>query len=100
LAYFASQTGNSLEWVKTQYFKLTCSPDIFVTYTNDKYIGPVKGVRSSASLTTEEMSISIERFRNWSSMKAGIYIPEAHSEAEIVAMEQEVERYKTYLYGD
>ncbi len=98
LGYFASQTGNTLEWVKQQYYKRTCNPDIFIATKQDKILGAMKYVRSSAELDTEEMTLSIERFRNWSASVAGIYLPEATSEAEIQAMQIEVERYNTYLY--
>lgn len=98
LGYFASQTGNTLEWVKQQYYKKLCNPDLFIGEREDLFLGRVKYVRSSADLSTDEMNLSIERFRNWSSAEAGIYLPEATSEAEIAALQVEVERYKTYLY--
>ena len=98
LGYFASQTGNTLEWVKQQYYKKTCNPDLYVGEKQDKFIGRVLYVRSSTDLSTEEMNLSIERFRNWSAMEAGIYLPEPTNEAEIAAMQIEVEKYKTYLY--
>lgn len=98
LGYFASQTGNTLEWVKQQYYKRCCNPDIFICERDDKFLGRVKYVRSSADLNTEEMAISIERFRNWSSAEAGIYLPEATNAAHIAALQIEVEKYKTYLY--
>ena len=98
LGYFASQTGNTLEWVKQQYYKKLCNPDIFIGEREDLFLGRVKYVRSSADLRTDEMNLSIERFRNWSAAEAGIYLPEATSEAEIAALQVEVERYKTYLY--
>lgn len=98
LGYFASQTGNTLEWVKKQYYKKLCNPDIFIGEREDRFLGRVKYVRSSADLRTDEMNLSIERFRNWSASEAGIYLPEATSEAEIAALQVEVERYKTYLY--
>lgn len=98
LGYFASQTGNTLEWVKQQYYKKTCNPDLFVGEKQDKFLGLVKYIRSSADLNTEEMNLSIERFRNWSAMEAGIYLPEPTNDAEIAAMQIEVERYKVYLY--
>lgn len=98
LSYFASQTGNTLEWVKQQYYKKLCNPDIFIGERDDLFLGRVKYVRSSADLRTDEMNLSIERFRNWSAAEAGIYLPEATSEAEIAALQVEVERYKTYLY--
>ncbi len=98
LGFFASQTGNTLEWVKQQYYKKLCNPDLFIGQRQDKFLGTVRFVRSSADLRTDEMNLSIERFRNWSAREAGIYIPEPTNEAEIAAMQIEVERYKTYLY--
>lgn len=98
LGYFASQTGNTLEWVKQQYYKKLCNPDLFIGEREDLFLGRVKYVRSSADLRTDEMNLSIERFRNWSASEAGIYLPEATNEAEIAALQVEVERYKTYLY--
>ncbi len=98
LGYFASQTGNTLEWVKQQYYKKLCNPDIFIGERADPYLGRVRYVRSSADLRTDEMNLSIERFRNWSAQEAGIYLPEATSQAELAALQVEVERYKTYLY--
>ncbi len=98
LGYFASQTGNTLEWVKQQYYKKLCNPDIFIGERDDQFLGRVRYVRSSADLRTDEMNLSIERFRNWSASEAGIYLPEPTSEAEIAAIQVEVERYKTYLY--
>lgn len=98
LGYFASQTGNTLEWVKQQYYKKLCNPDIFIGEREDKFLGRVKYVRSSADLRTDEMNLTIERFRNWSAAEAGIYLPDPTNEAELAALQVEVERYRTYLY--
>lgn len=98
LGYFASQTGNTLEWVKQQYYKKLCNPDLFIGEREDSFLGRVKFVRSSADLRTDEMNLSIERFRNWSAAEAGIYLPEPTNEAELAALQVEVERYKTYLF--
>ena len=98
LGYFASQTGNTLEWVKQQYYKKLCNPDLFIGEREDMFLGRVKYVRSSADLRTDEMNLSIERFRNWSASEAGIYLPDPTNDAEIAALQVEVERYKTYLF--
>lgn len=98
LGYFASQTGDTLEWVKKVYYKQICNPDIYVAEKQDPYAGHVKYLRSSADLTTEEMTTTIERFRNWSADTAGIYLPDAENEAELLAAQIAVERHKTYLY--
>lgn len=98
LGYFASQTGNTVEWVKQQYYKKLCNPDIFLSERDDKFLGRVKYVRSSADLQTDEMNLTIERFRNWAASEAGIYLPDPTNEAELAALQVEVKRYKTYLY--
>ena len=51
----------------------------------------------SASLSTEEMSLSLDRFRNWASETAGIYIPSPDDARLVQLMELETERNKTYI---
>ena len=96
LAYFGTQTGNTLEWVKQQYYKKLVNPDLFIREKEDKYLGKIKVLRSSADLDTSEFSLSIERFRNWAS-QAGIYLPNADEYIIIQQMEIEIERNKEYL---
>lgn len=97
LAYFGTQTGNTLEWVKQQYYKKLVNPDLFIREKEDKYLGMIKVLRSSADLDTAEMSLSIERFRNWAAQEPGIYIPSADEAILIQQMEIEIERNKEYL---
>ena len=97
LAYFGTQTGNTLEWVKQQYYKKLVNPDLFIREKEDKYLGRIKVLRSSADLDTAEMSLSIERFRNWAAQEAGIYIPSADEAILIQQMEISIEHNKEYL---
>lgn len=97
LAYFGTQTGNTLEWVKQQYYKKLVNPDLFIREKEDKYLGRIKVLRSSADLDTSEFSLSIERFRNWAAQEAGIYIPSADEAMLVQQMEIEIERNKGYL---
>jgi hypothetical protein len=97
LAYFGTQTGNTLEWVKQQYYKKLVNPDLFIREKEDKYLGKIKVLRSSADLDTSEFSLSIERFRNWAAQEAGIYIPSADEAILIQQMEIEIERNKEFL---
>ena len=97
LAYFGTQTGNTLEWVKQQYYKKLVNPDLFIREKEDKYLGRIKVLRSSAELDTAEMSLSIERFRNWAAQEVGIYIPSADEAILIQQMEIEIERNKEFL---
>mgnify|MGYP000907223427 FL=1 len=97
LAYFGTQTGNTLEWVKQQYYKKLVNPDLFIREKEDKYLGRIKVLRSSADLDTSEFSLSIERFRNWAAQEVGIYIPSADEAILIQQMEIEIERSKEFL---
>ena len=97
LAYFGTQTGNTLEWVKQQYYKKLVNPDLFIREKEDKYLGKIKVLRSSADLDTSEFSLSVERFRNWASQEAGVYLPSADEYIIIQQMEIEIERNKEYL---
>ena len=97
LAYFGTQTGNTLEWVKQQYYKKLVNPDLFIREKEDKYLGRIKVLRSSADLDTAEMSLSTERFINWAAQEAGIYIPSADEAILIQQMEIEIERNKEFL---
>lgn len=97
LAYFGTQTGNTLEWVKQQYYKKLVNPDLFIREKEDKYLGKIKVLRSSADLDTAEMSLSVDRFRNWAAQEAGIYIPSADEAILIQQMEIEIERSKEFL---
>lgn len=98
LSYFGSQIGYELEEVKAWYFKELCNPELFVTYGIDKLTGERrKRLRSSADLTTDEMTLAIDRFRNWAADKAGIYIPSPDEHRMVMQMEIEAQRAKSYL---
>lgn len=98
LGYFGLQYGYRAEQVKQWYFKELCNPDIFVREITDKVTGEKRmSLRSSAELTTEEMTTAIERFRNWASAEAGIYIPSPEEHRMVEMMEIEVQRGKMFL---
>ena len=97
IAYFASQYGCTTEWAKQRYFKQLVNPELFVREKNDEFLGQVKYLRSSADLDVSEMSLAIDRWRNWCSMEASIYIPSADEAILIQQMEVEVNRNKAFL---
>lgn len=97
IAYFASQYGCTTEWAKQRYFKQLVNPELFVREKDDEFLGRVKCLRSSADLDVSEMSLAIDRWRNWCSMEASIYIPSADEAILIQQMEIEIERNKEFL---
>lgn len=97
IAYFASQYGCTTEWAKQRYFKQLVNPELFVREKDDEFLGRVKYLRSSADLDVSEMSLAIDRWRNWCSMEASIYIPSADEAILIQQMEIEIERNKEFI---
>lgn len=96
LGFFASELGYTLEEVKQGIFKQICNKEIFVR--NIEVCGkPVEYLRSSKDLDSQEMTTAIERFRNWSSLEAGIYLPSADEKHFITHMQKELRRYKQWI---
>lgn len=97
LGALAIDTGNDLEYVKDVYYKRTCNPDIFVIDKLDPVFGEnVKRLRSSADLTKEEMTTSIQRLKDWASHH-GFYLPEPGDEELLRQIEFEMAKLKRYL---
>lgn len=98
LAFFATKVGETEEIVKRQYYKIHCNPELFIRTKTDAVLHhQVKFLRSSSTLTSEEMTLSIERFRNFASSEAGIYIPSPEEHVFIAQMENEIEQAKQFL---
>ncbi|MDR2148540.1 MAG: hypothetical protein LBE91_19025 [Tannerella sp.] len=97
LSYFAMETGNTLEYVKQNYFKIHCNPEVFCLKKEDPFIGTVTILKSSADLDTGEMTTCIERFRNWSSSEAGIYLPDPEEKEYMDEIQREVLKHKQWI---
>ena len=97
LGYLAMETGNTLEYVKEVFYKRAANKDIFVRIKDDELLGQTEYLRSSASLSQEEFSTSIDRLRDWSSQTAGIYLPSPNEEQFLASIEVEMSRYKQWL---
>lgn len=101
LAYFGSEYGVSVDEAKSDYFKRLCNSDLFVREKVNKHGKAVKYLRSSSELNTAEMTLAIDRFRHWSSMEAGIYLPSPEDREFITHCEQEIERNNEFVqYND
>lgn len=98
LGYLAIETGNTLEYVKEQYYKRTVNPGLFVRRKEDTLLGrETEETRSSAELSKEEMTLSITRLRDWSSQEAGIYLPSADEQGFLQMIELEMSRQQRYI---
>lgn len=97
LGYLAMETGNELDYVKEIFYKRAANKELFVREKDDQILGKVEYLRSSADLSKEEMTLSIDRFRNWSSQTAGIYLPTANDQEFLASIEYEMSRYKQWI---
>lgn len=96
LGYFAAEFGYSVDEVKHYLFKKKVNPEIFIRERENKRGEVVKYIRSTAELTTAELTTALERFRNYSSAVAGLYIPAPNESQFLAYCEQEIEKYKEY----
>lgn len=92
----AMETGVTLEYAKSQYFKRLVNPDVFVVVKEDAFVGSVEALRSTTDLTKEEMSICLDKFKIWASSN-GIYIPNPGDESLLREIEIQMGRMKQYL---
>lgn len=97
LGYLAMKTGNALDYVKEIFYKRAANKELFVREKEDEILGKVEYLRSSADLSKEEMTLSIDRFRDWSSQTAGIYLPTANEQEFLASIEYEMSRYKQWI---
>ena len=96
IGVLAMETGNTLEYAKEWYFKRIANHDLFVVEKDDPYAGKIEVVRSSRDLTVEEMSIAIDRFKNWA-REQGIYLPNPEDIQLLQDIEIEMGRMQTFL---
>lgn len=97
LGMFAMETGNTLEFVKQEYFKRLVNHDLFVEQRHDKFAGEIEVLRSSRDLNTGEMTTAIERFRNWSASEADIYLPAPNEQEFLDSIEREMQCKRIWL---
>jgi hypothetical protein len=97
LGYLAMETGNTLDYVKEVFYKRAANKKLFLREKEDEILGKVEYLRSSADLSKEEMTLSIDRFRDWSSQTAGIYLPAANEQEFLASIEYELSKYKQWV---
>ena len=97
MSYLAIETGNTLDYVKEVFYKRTANKELFLREKEDEILGKVEYLRSSADLSKEEMTLSIDRFRDWSSQTAGVYLPAANEQEFLASIEYELSKYKQWV---
>lgn len=93
LTWFAIETGYTLEEIKQDIFKRDVCKDFFEYEKGDRTF-----YRSTTDLDTGEMTLAIEKFRNWSSNTAGIYLPSSDERELLNRIEEEMQMYGNRQY--
>ena len=97
LGYLAMETGNTLDYVKEVFYKRAANKELFLREKEDEILGKDEYLRSSADLAKEAMTLSIDRFRDWSSQTAGVYLPAANEQEFLASIEYELSKYKQWV---
>lgn len=97
LGYLAIETSNTLEYVKEVFYKRSANKELYLREKEDAILGKVEYLRSSAELTKEEMTLSIDKLRDWASQTAEIYLPSANEHEFLASIEYEMSRMKQWI---
>lgn len=97
LSYFALEFGYTKDEVKLDIFKRLVNKEIFEVERIDKRGNRRLSLRSTAELSTDEMSKAIERFRNYSASEAGLFLPSPSDIGHIKFIESQVTNNDLYL---
>ncbi len=98
LSWYALEYGETLEYIKQEVFKKYVNKSIF----EYEYVNRITGetrieYKSTADLDTAELSMAIDRFRDFSVLQAGIYLPEPKDMALLQEIEIQITNNKHYL---
>ncbi len=97
LGFFACEYGCSTDEAKIDFFKRLCNKDLFERVRINRAGEKISYLRSSSELTTAEMRLAIERFRNWSAGVAGVYLPAADEKDFLFYAQQKIEQNKEFI---
>lgn len=97
LGWYALEYGETLEFVKQQYFKKLCNKEIFCRKKSDPFLGEIEMLRSTRDCDTAELTIAIDRFRAWASKECGIYLPSPEEQDFLNDIEIRMSQYNKYL---
>ncbi len=90
LSFFGLELGYTLEESKVLYKRLNKE-----TYEYKK--NNLIFIKSSAKLNSKEMTMTIEKFRNWTSKETGVFLPSPDDTEYLQQLEHQVKNNQQYL---
>lgn len=99
LGWYAWEYGETLEYIKQEVFKKQINKVIFETERVNRKTGEIRiDWRSTADLNTKELTTAIDRFRDYASKEAGIYLPEPNDLVHLQDIEKQLHNHaKPYI---
>lgn len=77
LSLYALEYGETLDYIKQEVFKKQVNKQIFQYERVNTKTGEIRiDYRSTTKLNTKELTVAIDRFRDYAAKEAGIYLPE------------------------
>ena len=70
--------------------------ELFSRQFTNKRGQTVVRLRSTHDLTTDEMTLAIDRFKNYSASVAGLYLPDSTEYKALLWAQKQVDDYKQY----
>ena len=98
LSWFALEYGETAEYIKQEIFKKQVNKEIFISEYANRQTGEMRtSWKSTKDLDTGQLTTAIDRFRNYASKEAGIYLPEPTDMIYLREIENQIENYKEYI---
>lgn len=99
LSWFALEYGETLEYIKIEYFKKLVNKELFEFKFENHKTGEVRTeYRSTATLDTRELTLAIDKFRDFAAKHANIYLPEPSDLMHLQEIQDEITQNKNLLY--
>jgi hypothetical protein len=98
LSFVALSIGETSTYFKEHIWKKQINPEIFKSLYHNKKTGEHReDWRSSSMLDTKEMTMAIDRLKDWSARELGVYLPDSDDRTALAQMEREIKTAERYL---
>lgn len=98
VGWFAWEYGEDFDYVKQEMIKKLICPEVFRTERTNRQTGEMREAwKSFATITKDETTFVINKFRDYSAKQAGIYLPEPSDLVALQEIEIQLKNNEQYL---
>lgn len=98
VGWFAWEYGEDFDYVKQEMIKKIVCPEIFKTERVNERTGEVREAwKSFSTIDKDQTTYVIDKFRDYASKQAGIYLPEPNDLAALQEIEVQLKNNERYL---